>query len=345
MDQHLAFEERPRWLLMPEFDRFRSESLHADQAVPPAHFTLKSLPALIAGEFITEALPEGACELKLTFPNGREARWSKEPTVFTDAAGLGLQSGIVGWYHPYCRVLGKTVSVCREQVAPACASNPFPWREYAETIGFWRTLRIEVGRLLFLVPGYERFDNLWVPEFQRESWMLVRDEHQQCFRALRKAALELVARPELGLLLVHVPVPHPPGIYNRKAQAYSEGENDNYRDNLMLADRFLGEVRHELEAGNLWSSTTVLITSDHPFRTGLWSGDPIWTAEMAGAVAGRDLTRIPFLVKLPGQSREVRCTVPINTVVTRELFQMLMRQRIHSPEELLQWLSEHQATA
>ena len=110
LDQRLAFEERPRWLRMPEFDRFRSESLHADQAVPPANFTLKSLPALTTGEFITEALPEGACELKLTFSNGREARWSKEPTVFTDAAGLGLQSGIVGWYHPYCRVLGKTVT-------------------------------------------------------------------------------------------------------------------------------------------------------------------------------------------------------------------------------------------
>ena len=91
------------------------------------------------------------------------AFWSKEPTVFTDAAALGLQAEIVGWYHPYCRILGSTVSVCREEPTPVWAPDPFAWREYAETIGFWRTLSVEVGRILFLVPRYERFDHLWVP--------------------------------------------------------------------------------------------------------------------------------------------------------------------------------------
>ncbi len=345
MDQKLAFEERPPWLRMPEFDHFRSESLHTDKALPPAQWTLESLPALMTGEAVVNAIPEGTHELRLTFSNGRDALWSKEPSVFTDAAKYGLQSGIVGWYHPYCRIFGRTFSVCREEMAPVWAPYPFPWREYAETIGFWRTLGIKMGRTLFFAQQYERFDRRSFPEFQRESWDYVRSQHQRCFRGVRDAALELVARPELGLLLVHVPIPHPPGIYDRRTRAYSEREDSDYFDNLMLADRFLGEVRHELQAANLWDGTTVLISADHQYRVPDWSDTPLWTAEMERSVAGRKLSTIPFLLKLPGQHREVRCSVPINTVVTRGLLQMLMQGRIHSPEDALQWLTEHRLKA
>ena len=110
----MAFEDRPAWLRMPEFDRFRSESLYAERECPRG-LTMQSLPALITGETVVAGQPSQRNGLRLKrCRNGREAPWSAEPTVFTDAARFGLQPHrrlgtipIVGYWG------GRSVSVGR----------------------------------------------------------------------------------------------------------------------------------------------------------------------------------------------------------------------------------------
>ena len=54
-----------------------------------------------------------------------------------------------------------------------------------------------------------------------------------------------------------------------------------YLDNLALADRILGELRQAMEQAGTWDSTTILISSDHWWRTDYWQAvklENFWTS-------------------------------------------------------------------
>jgi hypothetical protein len=104
MDQRMAFEKRPAWLRLPAFDRLRGESLEATNAFSPGQDTIYAVPALTLGRFLAGAAPQAAADLRL-FPSGDSngVNWSTQATVFSEAAALGANVAVVGWYHPYHR--------------------------------------------------------------------------------------------------------------------------------------------------------------------------------------------------------------------------------------------------
>jgi len=112
-DQRLGFEQRPANLQMPEFDRFRHESLYATNAYPPGTNTLESLPGLTTGQRILMASIKNARELALTLADtGKVVLWEDLPSVFDSARALGVNTALVGWHHPYDRVLGRSLNYC-----------------------------------------------------------------------------------------------------------------------------------------------------------------------------------------------------------------------------------------
>jgi arylsulfatase A-like enzyme len=80
------------------------------------------------------------------------------------------------------------------------------------------------------------------------------------------SARHLVARPEIGLVLLHLPVPHPPAYYDRKSGLINSEIPGTYEDGLALLDRTLQELRTTMEAAGQWEGSFVLITTDHPLR-------------------------------------------------------------------------------
>ena len=38
--------------------------------------------------------------------------WSREQNIFRAAHQFGLRTALVGWYHPYCRVIGTDLDSC-----------------------------------------------------------------------------------------------------------------------------------------------------------------------------------------------------------------------------------------
>ena len=106
----------------------------------------------------------------------------------------------------------------------------------------------------------------------------------------------------------------------------------------MLADRFLGEIRHALELSGFWDDTTIVISSDHPFRKHFWAEQVFWTEEMVRETRGHEFSTVPFLLKLPRQATSVPYTPQFNTVVTRDLLLALMRAEVRSPEDVCRWL-------
>src|SRR5206468_1519359 len=88
LDQRITFEARPAGLELPEIDRLRRESLYADAAHPPAGTSDVSMPALITGRPVVAVAPTSPNELEITFADGKAARWSAQPNVFSRARTL-----------------------------------------------------------------------------------------------------------------------------------------------------------------------------------------------------------------------------------------------------------------
>src|SRR5690606_10565487 len=86
--------------------------------------------------------------------------------------------------------------------------------------------------------------------------------HLRAYRTLQERAQELAADPGLGLVFLHLPVPHDPFIYDRRTGEYSLRSRDGYLDNLALADRSLGEILDALTSSGLASRTSVLVFGD-----------------------------------------------------------------------------------
>ncbi|HEY1337233.1 MAG TPA: hypothetical protein VGF59_06970, partial [Bryobacteraceae bacterium] len=112
-DARLTFRDRIPSLKMPELDRFEAISLHAGNAYPPSSQTGMSLPALTTGLLVRDAKPQGPDDLLLLRPEPNPSlHWHAAPTIFSEARAAGYNVGVVGFYHPYCRMFNGSLSEC-----------------------------------------------------------------------------------------------------------------------------------------------------------------------------------------------------------------------------------------
>jgi arylsulfatase A-like enzyme len=100
----------------------------------------------------------------------------------------------------------------------------------------------------------------------------------------------VVNQTEYGFTVVHLPIPYAPNAYDRRSGQFTLGNSPirGYVDSLALLDRTIGEIRGSMESAGTWDQTTILFTSDHPYRE-------------AGSLDGKANPRIPFLLKIPSQ--------------------------------------------
>ncbi|HEX6189884.1 MAG TPA: alkaline phosphatase family protein [Pyrinomonadaceae bacterium] len=317
MDQGRAFVKRPEGLDLPEFDRLRREAVFAENALPPSSHTLLSMPSLISGQQIEWALAVRPNELLVTARGSTEqVAWSTQPNVFAEARAAGVDTAIAGWYHPYCRVIGASLSSCfwepvvLNEVSPL-RGRPTIWK----SMGQWATLSLS------RIPGAFRLLGHWYERSRRQDHIEEQSKIMERARAIAKER-------GFGLALLHFPVPHSPFIYDRAGRALSDGPAHTYADNLALADRTLGDLRRDTEAAGLWDDTAIIVSSDH------WWRDP---------PDGQIDQRVPFIVKLPGQREGSSYAKPFNTVVTRALILALLRGEVTDPPGLVRWLDQNRS--
>jgi hypothetical protein len=315
MDERLTFIDRPPGLKLPEIDRLRDEALWASNAFPPAEKTLSSMPSLINGRIVARAKPQGTSDLLLTYEgDDRTVNWRNTANVFSEAQDLGYKTAIVGWDQPYGRVIGSSVDFCQW----------FPSRDTHPDLRFFPRML----KLLLEGPGHPRVNSLWqdhpIGLFARGSETLDRIKMYQAFCQL---AIPLATNRDLGLILLHWPIPHPPGIYSKSRGDFDGSGRGNYIDNLALVDRTTGELRQAMVTAGVWDSTTVLVSADHWYRTSLW-------------LDGKIDHRVPFLVKLAGQTTRRDYHRSFNTVVTHDLILSVLRGELRDPESVARWLDQ-----
>jgi hypothetical protein len=328
MDQRIAFVERPETVRLPELDRLRSHVLYATNAYPPSHSTTLSMPALITGRVITRAVPASPRELMVTFIDGQEpVGWSTQPNVFTRARALGVNSALLGYLHPYCRVLHESLVTCSSYFYWDMARRSDPDLTVAESIS--GQVAGIVGQLPWaarwqLESRARRLTGLSIDSVEREALM-------HTYASMLEEAAKAVVNREIGLILLHWPIPHEPGIYDRAKGILSAASDRTYLDNLELVDRTFGQLRSIMEEAGVWENTAILITADHGWRS---------SAEFDGKTD----RRVPFWLRLPGQSQGVMYQRPLCSVLIHDLVLAVLRQEVVSYDSATHWLDHHWLT-
>ena len=316
MDERLTFVDRPSGLRLPEIDRLRDESLWASNAFPPAAETLLSMPSLINGRIVTRARPHGTRDLMLTYEGDEQTvDWRNTPNVFSRARGLGYKTAVVGWYHPYNRVIGSSLDFCR--VFP----SPYPDPD----LPFFSRMLKRMASIPTSFPLLQRLD--WLKPIGLSQDRLDAPEGIKTYQAFRRAAIPVATNPDFNLILLHWPVPHLPVIYSRSRGDFDASGRGTYIDNLALVDQTLGELREAMETAGVWDSTTTLLSADHWFHS---------TYMLDGKIDHR----VPFLLKLAGQTTRLDYNRRFDTVATHDLILSILRGELQDPESVARWLDQ-----
>ena len=302
-DYRLAFAQRPARLALPEFDRLRQTALFADHAYAPADGTLISMPALISGRRLSGVCPDG-CDLQLKMIDPPATNdWTAMPSIFSRAREMGVNTALVGWYLPYARLLGVNLNYC--------SWYPMPNYQPVNSTTFFGSMEQELACLAWPFRGSHIFIKI-------------------CQASLRDS-LAVASDPKYGLILLHLPPPHSPGIYLPEKHEFTwrvMPATTGYFNNLALADNELGAVRRTMEGVGQWDKSWVILSADHSWRR----------SKMHDGV--RDL-RVPFLVKPPGAGQALTYSNQMNTVVTHDLILAILRDEVTNQSGAAAWLDAH----
>jgi hypothetical protein len=330
MSQNQAFTYRPAGLSLPHLDEMRAHGFYGTAAAAPGGSTETSLPALTIGEIVTAARIAGPAQYMLrTASRPAPFSWTSAVNVFDQARLLGANSALVGWFHPYGRLLNRSLVSCY------WANVPFlPGVEEPEApLPLLCAMAQRPPRQLSVVPLVGHFE----PFSPRH---IDAAERGRRFLALARHAREVVADPSIRLALLHLPVPHPPGFYDRVRGEIGTRASSTYIDNLALADRTLGDLYRAIASAGLAGSTIVLVSADHGWRRG-WHAEPGWTAEEEAAFGHRNNMGVPFLVRFPVGEPAVVYDRPFNTVLTARLILDALAGRLTASSQLPEWIERY----
>jgi hypothetical protein len=161
--------------------------------------------------------------------------------------------------------------------------------------------------------------------------------HIADYNDISLAADTLLRDRSLDFVFLHMPVPHPEGIYDRKTNQFVTSHS-TYIDNLVLADKTLAHIRGVLGQGNDWDSSAVVVMGDHSWRTGIWSPQASWTPEEQIASQGGQFDNRPvYIVKLPYQQNASRFNTSYPAIRTRALLDAILHRQVRTDSELSLW--------
>jgi hypothetical protein len=287
-DYRLTFVDPASGLRFPELERFAREALVADQVLPPGPETPISIPAYFAGRLVKGVEYDGARELQIEFQGASESvPWSRQSSVFSSAHDLGFNTALVDWFHATCRILDGLTSC-------GWSEMPLQFNSMGHTFG---QQMLGQTRSLFETTLFSVFGQSLAVRQQVET-----------YREILDRGMAVADDPKYGFLFIHLPIPHAPHAWDRHTGQFTLKNSplQGYFDSLVLLDQTLGKIRRSMECAGTWDNTTVLITSDHPYRE-------------AEAIDGKSDPRIPYLMKIAHRTGGLPYHRQFNAVLTRDL--------------------------
>lgn len=314
------YEHRYPDLKLPAFDRLAAVSTVFTRTVPAGYFTDIVLPSLMTGQHL-DSVGAPAAGFPLLVRNASTGAWqpfAPHQTVFQDALNAGYGTAVAGWWNPYCRILSEVLDQCFWNDHSALRGGMY------SSQSFISNTESPALNLLEMMPWHR-------PEPDATYF------HQLDYRELVAAGDKLLQDRSATFVLLHMPIPHMPGIYNRRTASFATS-NPTYLDNLALCDDYLEHVREELERNGTWDNTTLVLMGDHSWRIPRRSD--LAPEERAATDGGQFDDRPAYIVKLAHQNAPARIVTAFAALRTRDLFDNLIAGRIRTSLQLARWAQQ-----
>ena len=312
-------------LNLPALHTLAAESFSFSNLSAPGYYTAKVVPSLILGRQIAEL--ESTLDGQAIIRTEKDSHWhalDAQQTLFAEAQRDGWTTGVVGWSNPYCRLLGSVLDSCfwyPDQFTPAYMySHMSPQKSAIENA---------------LAPLSSSFRRLLHEKSKDPSSV---DFHVRDAEGVLARAEKLVADKDIRFAFVHMPVPHPPGVYDRATERIRAG--GSYLDNLALADQHLQALLNSLHSAELDQHTIVIVCSDHSWRIPLWRGAAWWTKEDEQAAKIGFDPRPVLVVHFPGQQKGKTVSQAMNSLVMHDAIADILRGRISNATQFSDWLAD-----
>lgn len=337
MDQFAAFEDPANARLMSSLHAFRRSAFYATRAHQPSDYTSIAIPMYLTGLVAVGERWAGQTGLEIRFA-GRESytAWWRERTLLEDAVEVGHAVGLLGHFHPYCKLFGNLASACAS--FPACAAADFKtWLATSEARSFSQSAKFEALRLFPLPSRRARYDG---KRFRAADWMLVDraiEIQSGCLAEVTATLRQWLHASIATFYFVHLPIPHPPSLPSCPELRCDHNVPFGYVGNLHCSDHLFDEVRSELVRQGRWETSTVIVTSDHSVRP-WWKNMAQLTPSLDRAIRLRKEPTVPFLIKLPGQNQSLAYHQPFNGVLLHGIVQGILKGTIRKPEDISQYL-------
>jgi hypothetical protein len=304
-----TFEHRLPSLAMPAFDRLRGESFLFQNVQPAAYTTERAVLSLLLGKVVDVVRSDvgGRAIIKLSGENS----WSvldQQATLFGDAKRNGWTTGLAGWWNPYCRILPDTLDSC-----------------------YWMT---DESNGIFSTQN-SVLENAAAPLLSKlriTPHISVEQKHRASLQAIMEQGQALIRDEKIRFIFIHLPVPHPPGIYDRSTGKLRDA--GTYIDNLALADRSLDELINSLNATASAGNTTLIVSGDHSWRTSMWTSNGGLFPEEQVASQGRFDPRPMLMIRVPQQTHEVDISRPFPQLELHRIIVSILQGHIDSPAAL-----------
>ncbi|HEY1579142.1 MAG TPA: sulfatase-like hydrolase/transferase [Terracidiphilus sp.] len=282
-----AFEHRQPGIELPAFTRLAGESITFSQLSPVGYETERIIPSLLSGEPVTDV--KGDARGRMLLQHHAHAPWEhfdQNTTIFAAAKQQGWGTGVAGWYNPYCRILNNVLDNCYWAFGQTVAGELFS--RFSSRQSSWRNA-------LDGLPLAARFEGIWN---QTPPNQALHDDYWNILHA----GEALIRDPDIRLAFIHMPVPHPPGLF--KNPASTGGDAFDYLGNLLLADQAMAQFLNAIAKSPAAENTVLIVSSDHSWRVPLWRGTPGWTRAEERATNGGVFDQRPVLmVRFPQDVR------------------------------------------
>ena len=301
-----VFGERAPGLDLPNFDAMRQVSTVFTNVAPVTELTETAVPSLLEGQPFIRVSDTSDNHVLLAAQGKPFSTFEASETAFAEAKQLGMTTGVVGWYNPYCSMLAPYLDRCYwtfQALQPG---------SFLVGDGFWRNVE----------DAWERYAIVFYPRLQER----LIDSQVKVYEDLTGRAADALKNDQLDFVFLHLPLPHPPGFYDRKKAQFDTSGRASYLDNLALADETLGGFLTILRASPRWPATSIVICGDHSWRTFLWIHSGHWTAEDAAASHGGRFDPRPMLmVHQALQTAPTTVDRPISLIKVHDIVESLIR--------------------
>ncbi|WP_426110143.1 hypothetical protein [Massilia sp. PWRC2] len=251
---------------LPNFARLRDRGVTATEAYTPGRDTLYSVPALLSGIAVKGIELSRRQALSLTAVDGASVPFDTAHSVFGRLPGGVQSASVLGFYHPYCRIL-TALRACHSSYL----GNAGRW---FDSLVFFSDAGMSVLRFL-----------KWPIQYMPEVLLRAVDPMYRATDTTLALLGPTLADLHSAFDFIHLNVPHLPNVYAQRLlrqQAVDQGAA--YRQNLQLADRVLGTIVTTLQAQSGSQKILLIVSSDHWLRTASSTAAPVpFTAWLVGA--------------------------------------------------------------